>query len=210
MVDLNNTQNIQNKKINFRDFGNSEHWEPHDRNIKNYIPFEVIEICKKLFEKFSKGHETVPADDLLNMLRLMNLNPTKQEVDDMLINLNQASLDPKKKKESFDLSEFLVCVARKRRDSSNVDELLMAFKILDKNNTGKLSEPVLRYMLCNKGEIFDETEMNAFMKEATPQFIEKIDDINYLNYNDYALYLRDKWNPPEVDDPKKDKKKEKK
>lgn len=174
-----------------------------EKNIKNYLPLEILDICKALFNKISKNSEFVDSAQLINMLRLLDLNPSKSEVTKMLKMLTVSS-NPNEIKSTINFYEFVICVAKKRRESNTFQELLSAFKILDRDGTGKIAEPVLRFNLCRKGgeEVFSNEEMDAFMKEAA-QFIETIDDVNYLKYHDYGLFLKDLYNPPVVDKPKK-------
>ena len=184
-----------------REESNYLEWTEFHKNIKNYIPLEVIDVAKNLFTKVAKGAETLDSSQLVILLRLMDLNPTDKDVTSMLNNLN---VNPELPKDKFNFYEFVTCVARCRRQSNTLGELMSAFKLLDKEATGKIPEPTLRYNLCKKGEMFSNEEMDLFMKEAAP-FTELINDIKYLNYQDFGLYLKDMYVPKEVVDPKKKK-----
>ena len=129
------------------------------------------------------------------MLRLMDLNPTNKEIKEMVNNFKPNNyIDDTVKFITYE--EFLICIARKRRESDSVEELLSCFRFLDKDATGKIPEPTLRYYLCHKAEMFTDEEMDLFMKEAT-QFTEIINEVKFLNYPNHVLYLKDKYTPPE-------------
>jgi len=166
------------------------------KNIKTFIHQEVIEVCILLFKKFSKDdNKTIQTKDLGTMLRLLDLNPSNKEINEMINSLKSSKDDIK---ESITIEEFLICVARKRRDSDTIEELLSCFRYLDKEATGKIPEPTLRYYLCNVSDRLENEEMDALIKEAT-QFTEIINEVKYIKYHDFALYLKDMYKPPEVD-----------
>lgn len=162
------------------------------RNIKNFISQEIIDIASALFKKFSKEEGKVPSKDLEVMLRLLDFNPTMLEVKEMINNFKSSE-----DKDYITFEEFLICIARKKRDSDTIEELLACFRFLDKDATGKIPEPTLRYYLCNVAEKFENEEMDLFMKEATP-FTEVINEVKYVKYNDFALFLKDLYQPPVV------------
>ena len=191
-VDVGYELKLQSRLDEFGDF---------EKNIKNYVPLETIEIAKSLFAKYSKGQQYVSSKELITLLRLMNLNPSEKEVENMLKNLTE-SLDPEETKTQIEFYDFLICVARKKRESDSIGELVASFKLLDKAGLGKIPEPVLRFSLCKKGEAFTNEEMDSFLKEAA-QFITVENDVKYLNYLDYALFLKDMYVPKEEIDPKK-------
>ena len=176
------------------------------KNIKNFIQQEVIDVCFLLFKKFSKDEnfKTVHIKDLGVMLRLMELNPTNKEIEEMVNNLKS----PGEEKLLLSLEEFLICVARRSRESDTLEELTACFRYLDKEANGKIPEPTLRYYLCNLSDKFENEEMDTFMKEAS-QFCEIINEIKYVNYPNFVLYLKDQYKPPEEDPKGKNKGKKK-
>lgn len=166
------------------------------KNIKNFLAPEIIDVCFALFKKFSKDNgQTILVKDFPNMMRLMNLNPTNKELNEMI---ELFKSEPNEDKTNMSFEEFVICVARKRRESDTIEELMACFRILDKDATGKIPEPTLRYYLCNMADRFENEEIDAFMKEATP-FVEVINEVKFLNYKDFALFLKDLYQAPVVD-----------
>ena len=56
------------------------------------------------------------------------------------------------------------------------------------------------------GDGLTDEEIDNFMKEASTMFVTINNDVKFVKYADFALYLKDMYVPPEDDDPKKNKK----
>lgn len=167
--------------------------------LKTYIPQEHIDVMNLLFKKLDKeGKGEIDIGHLVTFLRLVDLNPTNSDINEMIETLNN---DPNNPKTTISKDEIYACVAKKKRDPDTIDQLIESFKILDKKNEGLLSEHVIRYLLCNVGDAFANEEVDNFMKECLA-FTETINDVKYLKYKDFALFLKDMYKPPPVDDPK--------
>jgi calmodulin len=59
-----------------------------------------------------------------------------------------------------DFPEFLSLMARKHRDVDPEEELMDAFRILDKSNKGTINANELRHMVKSMGERLTEEEAN--------------------------------------------------
>jgi Ca2+-binding EF-hand superfamily protein len=173
-------------------------------NAKVYVRQELIDVINQLWKKYDKEAKGfITPQQFPIMLRLLDYNPTNKEVQEMLSLLEE---DPNNPQGMISKEGFLYCVARKERDTNTYDELLASIKVFDKENKGVLEEKVLRYILCKTGDCLSTEEMDALMKEAIP--FTKIDnDIKYININDLALFLKDRYKPPEPEDKKKGKNK---
>jgi calmodulin len=175
---------------------------PINLNIKSYIKQELIDLALQLFKKFDKGNKGyVEGKDLGAMLRLLEYNPTDRELKEMIAKLED---DPNNPKGIITKDGFLTCIAKKERDTDSIDELIQCFKIFDTEGKGLIEEKVLRYVLCKMGDGLTEDEMDNMIKEATP-FIQVINDLKFIKYNEFALFLKDLYKPPPVEDPKKKK-----
>ena len=173
-------------------------------DIKSYLKQEVIDVALNLFKKFDKGAKGyVEAKDLGTMLRLLEFNPTERELRDMIDKLEEDPLNPKG---MITRDAFLVCVAKKSRDPDTIDELIQSFKLFDRDGSGYIEEKDLRFILCKMGDGLTDEEIDNFMKEASTMFVTINNDVKFVKYADFALYLKDMYVPPEDDDPKKNKK----
>ncbi|MCQ2816753.1 MAG: hypothetical protein MJ252_05745 [archaeon] len=174
----------------------------HMQNLKNYIKQERIEVCHTLWKKFDKGAKGyVESPNLVIMLRLLDYNPTESEIDEMLSMIDPDDKGERKVTKDF----FFACVARKERDTDDIEEFLNCFRLFDPLNTGLIEEKVLRYIMANMGgkTPLSNEEVDAMMKEAnTAQVIEVQNELNYIKYPLFAKYLKDLYKPPPKDDKK--------
>jgi Ca2+-binding EF-hand superfamily protein len=170
-------------------------------NAKLYIRQELLDVINQLWKKFDKEQKGyITADKQFPvMLRLLDYNPTNSEIQDMIYTLEE---DPNNPKGQITKEGFLYCVARKERDTNSFEELLACIKLFDKDNKGIIEEKVLRFVLCKTGDCLTTEEMDALFKEAIP-FTKVENDIKYINVNDLALFLKDRYKPPEPEDKKK-------
>ena len=175
-------------------------------NLKNYVKQELIDICNQLWKKFDRGNTGyIKEADLGTMLRLLEYNPTEKEIIEMKEMLK--AIDPNGPAEKISKEGFFACVARKERDTDSIEEFLNCFKIWDPNGTGVIEEKLFRYIMCNLGDSFSNDEIDNLFKEANNnQLTFTRDDLLFLNYVNFAKYLKGMWTPPPPEDPKKKKK----
>ena len=178
----------------------------HMMNLKNYIKQERIDVCHSLWKKFDKeGKGWVDAPNLEIMLRLLDYNPTESEIDEML-----SMIDPDDKgNKHFTKDFFFACVARKERDTDDIEEFINCFRLFDPGETGLIEEKVLRYIMTNMGgkTPLSNEEIDALMKEANAAGTITVEnELNYIKYPIFAKYLKDLYKPPPKEPPKKGKK----
>ena len=163
--------------------------------IKSYLKQELIDVAGNLFKKFDKGKKNAVAiKDLGNMMRLLGYNPTEKEIKEMIANLDIAATG------YFNKESFLACLARKERDSDSIQELINAFRVFDREGNGKIEEKYMRYILCKMGSALNDDEMDNFIKEATAmEFVEIINDVKFIKYQNFALHMKGLYKPPDED-----------
>jgi Ca2+-binding EF-hand superfamily protein len=163
--------------------------------IKSYLKQELIDVAVNLFKKFDKGKKNaVLIKDLGTMMRLLGYNPTEKEIKEMVSKLDAGATGV------FTKEAFMACLARKERDSDTIQELISAFKVFDKEGTGKIEEKYMRYILCKMGSGLTDEEMDNLMKEATAmEFIDVVNDVKFVKYENLALYLKGLYIPPDED-----------
>jgi Ca2+-binding EF-hand superfamily protein len=175
-------------------------------DIKKYVKQEVIDVAMAIFKKFDKGAKGwIETKDLGTMLRILEYNPTDRELKDMIDKLEE---DPNNVKGQISREGFLACIARKSRDTDTIDEFLNSFKVFDPEGKGLIEEKIMRFILCKMGEnnLLDE-EMDLMVKEAANgDFISVVNDVKYIRYADFALFIKDMYVPPvKVNEEKKGK-----
>ncbi len=162
-------------------------------NIKTYVKQELLDLINQLWKKFDKeGKGYILEKDLATMLRLLDYNPTEKQLKQMIANLEE---DPNQPKGIISKEGFLACVAIKEREANTFEELFDCLKLFDKDNTGMLEEKILRYVLCKTGDLLTNEEMDALLKDCLP-FTTINNDLKFVNINDLALLLKDRYKPP--------------
>jgi len=129
-------------------------------------PFSDTEI-KRLtdaFNHFDKGQRGfIPFSEFDALWRCIGQNPTEAEL--------KIIKDAKDERGVFDLPTFLdICENPLfMKETLKPDHLTEAFRTFDKDGTGKMSVPQLRYMLQYLGDPLDEAEADKFVEDAIAQ-----------------------------------------
>lgn len=67
---------------------------------------------------------------------------------------------------TIDFHEFLTMMNRRMKDTDSEEEILEAFKVLDKDGNGFISVAELRHIMTNLGEKITEEEVNEMLQEV--------------------------------------------
>ena len=144
---------------------------------------EQISSIKEAFSLFDKDGDGIIDINLLGVLvRSLNQYPTEAEIDDM-----KREVDPESTSK-IDFPEFLSLMARKIKDIDPEEELLEAFKILDKNNNGYINAQELAYNLTNSGERFTQEEANEMIKEGVD-----LSGSDKIDYEEFIKVITSKY-----------------
>ena len=144
---------------------------------------EQISSIKEAFSLFDKDGDGIIDINLLGVLvRSLNQYPTESEIDDM-----KREVDPESTSK-IDFPEFLSLMARKIKDIDPEEELLEAFKILDKNNNGYINAQELAYNLTNSGERFTQEEANEMIKEGVD-----LSGSDKIDYEEFIKVITSKY-----------------
>jgi calmodulin len=106
------------------------------------------------------GDWTIPTKMLGTVMRALGTNPTETELVDFI-----AEIDPEGNG-FIEFTQFLPIMVRKMKDSDTIEELIEAFKVLDKDDRGAIPSPDFRYLMVNMGEKMREEEVDDLMKDA--------------------------------------------
>ena len=113
--------------------------------------------------------QTIPTNMLGPALRAMKLNPLDKEVINFVTEFDKGGSG------SLSVQQLIMIYNRKKQDSDSVDQLLNAFKFLDKDHTGYISVQEFKYYMCKMGESITEIDVDDILRAADVDFSEKID-----------------------------------
>lgn len=93
-------------------------------------------------------------------MRSLGQNPTEKSLKQMI---NEVDADGSG---TIDFAEFLTLMARKMRAQDAKSEILEAFKVFDKDGSGKISADELRSIMTDLGEKLSDDEVAEMIREA--------------------------------------------
>ncbi|PRP85287.1 hypothetical protein PROFUN_06889 [Planoprotostelium fungivorum] len=135
---------------------------------------ENIEECFNIFDARKQGY--LEKEQLGTVLRALGKNPTEKELKEILEDVGSDKLDLNRVKTIYK--------TKKMSTPQDQDQPMRnAFKALDSNNNGKISEPELRQILGNLGDALSSQEVNALLREA------KVDSNGGVDYNEFVSML---------------------
>ena len=112
----------------------------------------------KLFDR--EGDGQIESTELGNVLWALGLQPTKAEVQELLMEMDTD------KSETVDLEEFLLVMARKLKEERSKDEVEETFDLMDKDNDGVIGREDLAVVLAFLGEKVADRKLEAMMEEV--------------------------------------------
>lgn len=93
-------------------------------------------------------------------MRSLGQSPTEEDLRQMI---NEVDADGSG---TIDFAEFLTLMARKIKTKDSEAEIVEAFKVFDKDGSGKISADELRQVMHNLGEKLSDKEVEEMIKEA--------------------------------------------
>ncbi|KAF8657585.1 hypothetical protein AX16_002168, partial [Volvariella volvacea WC 439] len=149
-----------------------------DIEMADQLTEEQISEFKEAFSLFDKdGDGSITFKELGTVMRSLGQNPTEAELQDMVKEVEA------KGRTQVDFPEFLTLMARKMRDTDSEEEILEAFKVFDKGNTGFISATELRHVMTNLGEKLTDAEVDEMLREAGT------DDNGEISYADFVKMM---------------------
>lgn len=122
---------------------------------------EQIAEFREAFQIFDKDHDgMILTKELGTVMRGLGQNPSDNEIAQMILDVDENGDG------TIDFKEFLGLIAEKLKTSGNKQELLEAFKLIDKDGIGALPAYEFRYLMSTSGEDIEEEEIDEMIKEA--------------------------------------------
>jgi calmodulin len=133
---------------------------------------------KDAFEMFDKDKDgTITAKELANVMRSLNQEPTEQELNEMI---NEVDVDGNGR---IDFDEFVSLMNRRSRETDTEEEVINAFRVFDKDGNGLISSTELKHIMTTLGDKLTEEEVEEMIREAD------IDGDGYINYEEFVRMM---------------------
>ncbi|OSX77546.1 hypothetical protein BU14_0144s0010 [Porphyra umbilicalis] len=131
------------------------------RSATQDLSEETIREFKEAFALFDKdGDGTITSTELGAVMRSLGQQPTEAALKQMISEVDADGSG------TIDFAEFLTLMSRKMKSADSQAEILEAFKVFDKDNSGKISADELRQVMNNLGEKLSDEEVNEMIREA--------------------------------------------
>ena len=128
----------------------------------------------KLYDEDKDGF--VSTDKFGEMIRAAGAAILEKELEKIQFNLQKEI-----KNNKFSYEQFEKCCKENINDNETVDDLINAFKFFDKEDYGKITVDELKEALTTIGDVLNEEEINALVKEADPSGTGSIDYVAFAN-----------------------------
>lgn len=137
------------------------------------LPADVIMEYKEAFSLFDKDSDGLISHKEFSVVsRSLGLNPLEAEISELLELCAPSGM--------MDFPNFCLAMTQNKRLPDTSDDMMKAFYVFDKNNTGKIKATEMKTVLTSLGEILSEEECDQLLKTAYP------DAEGYINYRDFT------------------------
>ncbi|XP_010511906.1 PREDICTED: calmodulin-like protein 11 [Camelina sativa] len=152
--------------------------ETQQQQKQQELTHEQITEFKEAFCLFDKdGDGCITAAELATVIRSLDQNPTEQELQDMITEIDSDGNG------TIEFSEFLNLMANQIQETDVDEELKEAFKVFDKDQNGYISATELRHVMINLGEKLTDEEVDQMIKEAD------LDGDGQVNYDEFVRMM---------------------
>ncbi|KAH0464642.1 hypothetical protein IEQ34_007428 [Dendrobium chrysotoxum] len=116
---------------------------------------------KEAFELFdTDGSGTIDAKELNVAMRALGFEMTEEQINNMIADVDKDGSG------AIDFDEFMHMMTTKIGERDTKEELMKAFRIIDQDNNGKISDVDILKIAKELGESFTLTEIRAMIEEA--------------------------------------------
>lgn len=130
-------------------------------NASKGLSEETIKEFKDAFALFDKdGDGSITVAELGVVMRSLGQNPTESSLKQMIMEVDADGSG------TIDFPEFLTLMARKMKAQDSKSEIIEAFKVFDKDGSGKISADELRSIMTDLGEKLTDGDVDEMIREA--------------------------------------------
>eukprot|EP00933_Yihiella_yeosuensis_P013175 TRINITY_DN12332_c4_g1_i1.p1 TRINITY_DN12332_c4_g1~~TRINITY_DN12332_c4_g1_i1.p1 ORF type:complete len:149 (+),score=40.56 TRINITY_DN12332_c4_g1_i1:90-536(+) len=140
---------------------------------------EQIAEFNEIFALFDENKDgKLSLDELGALMVTLGLNPTDQELENML---DEANADMMRR---IDFGGFLSLMARKMKHTDIEEELIEAFKVFDHDGDGYITSGELMQAMSNMGERLSPHEVEEMIREAD------MDSDGMMSYEEFVNMIK--------------------
>mmetsp|Transcript_4909 Transcript_4909/g.12229 ORF Transcript_4909/g.12229 Transcript_4909/m.12229 type:complete len:151 (-) Transcript_4909:199-651(-) len=142
---------------------------------------DQIEEFKEAFALFDRDNSgTITADELGVIMKSLGKNPTDDELDAMIAEVDEDGSG------EIEFPEFLALMAKKLQAADSIEEMREAFQVFDRDKSGSVTAAELKHVMNNLGEIVTDDEVEEMIREADE------DGDGELSFDDFLQFIRRK------------------
>lgn len=147
-------------------------------SLTDNLTLEEINEYKQAFALYDRNSNgTINQSELLSVLRSLGQNPTEQEVQDIINEMDS------NKNGKIEFQEFLEKMAERNERNDMSEDLRNAFRVFDANGDGRISVEELRHVMVNLGDPLTDEEVDEMMREADK------DNDGYVDYEEFVTMM---------------------
>jgi len=136
-----------------------------------------LDCLKEAFSLFDADHDgEITVHELGRVMRNHGLNPTEDELKDMIRNVDKNSNG------AIDFNEFIEMMLR--RDSKGEEDVVHAFRVFDRDGDGLISAEELKLTMNNLGEPLTDYEVRSMIEAAD------LDGDGRINFQEFARLMQ--------------------
>ena len=125
------------------------------------IPESKLKEYRDAFELFDKDKDgTITAKELANVMKSLNQDPTENELNEMIA---EVDIDGNGQ---IDFEEFVCLMNKRSKETDTEEEVINAFKVFDKDGQGLISSSELYHIMTTLGDKLTEEEVQEMIQEA--------------------------------------------
>ncbi|XP_020588282.1 caltractin [Phalaenopsis equestris] len=138
---------------------------------------------KEAFELFdTDGSGTIDAKELNVAMRALGFEMTEEQINNMIADVDKDGSG------AIDFDEFMYMMTTKIGERDTKEELMKAFRIIDQDNNGKISDVDILNIAKELGESFTLTEIREMIDEADRNGDGEVDAEEFMRMMKRANY----------------------
>jgi len=156
--------------------GNDRYWNTVDERWNLSQP-QILEFKEafNLFDRDLNGH--IDKAELKHVMEKLGQNPTEQEVDQLLAEVDSNSNG------KIEVEEFLALMSTKMKQKDDEEEIKEAFKVFDRDGNGVVDAKELKIVMKSL-EHLEDAEVDDMIRSADQ------DGDGNLNYEEFVTFMR--------------------